>query len=187
MQYRIIRSPDCCGCAAFPYAVCGACYQYNRDRQNKLMDDQLEYQYIDQSLYSTEILKEGATEVRLFQKPSVSTRDETNMYHIGHLPEGQQFECRSIKCHLPTGSADLLTRSQVIENAWIDVRISDRTLLEYPLSLMDNYHQYLVKPVIMPITIQWSQVFCVHVFVKQPCKRDCQMTIELCGILRRPN
>lgn len=31
MSKDVRRSPDCCGCASFPYALCGPCYRYNHD------------------------------------------------------------------------------------------------------------------------------------------------------------
>lgn len=30
---KIKRSPDCCGCASFPYALCGDCYDYNFNKK----------------------------------------------------------------------------------------------------------------------------------------------------------
>ena len=29
------RSPDCCGCMSFPYALCGPCHRYNAERIRK--------------------------------------------------------------------------------------------------------------------------------------------------------
>ena len=42
---NVKRSPDCCGCASFPYALCGPCYQYNRENKEPIVSQPTERKF----------------------------------------------------------------------------------------------------------------------------------------------
>lgn len=146
---------------------------------------------IDQPMYSTVTFEKGMTERIFFQEPignSVS-KIETNMYYIGQIPKENVFSCEEIIIRWPI-AIEWNAVKYFMENAWIDVRIGDRTCLECPLRLMDfaRHDMCVARQLQIPVAISDAYRFGVWMYLKQPYTyvKKVDVTIELRGKLQRP-
>lgn len=147
---------------------------------------------IDQSLYSSVVLKKDQNEVSFFgipvglwdeAKKKKLTPTETNLWCSCVIMSGQMFTIEGIR--FKNNTVETSFREHLMQYAHFFIRIADRDFLVYPYHLMDNYFYFVEKR--LTIAILLPEYMNLHVVLRldKPFHEDVQLTCELMGKLRR--
>lgn len=151
-----------------------------------------EKQQIDQSLYSSVILRAEKDECTFFglavglwdeAKRKKLSGVDTNMWCSGTLVSGQEFLIEGIRFKDRAVHAQ---REHLMEHGYFFIRVADRDYFMYPFHLMDNYFYHVERRFSIPLLLPEYFNFNVTLRLDKPYYADMELTCELMGKLKRP-
>lgn len=146
---------------------------------------------IDQTLYSRRVIKASDTHIDFFsgclgqfdrKGEQVLTWADTNIQTSSVLTHGE-YVVRGIK--FTEWKSDKKLREHLMGYGYFIFRVVDKDYLIYPIHLMSNYFFFLEKKLEIPIIIEAYYNFSVILNLEKEYGKECTLTCELLGKMRR--